>query len=57
MSTKINGAQIDEQVYEFGVERDGKVTPALNYEVAKRLADKNRIKMRVIYKTEWMEAR
>lgn len=57
MTTKINGAQIEEQRYEFGYERQGEVTPVVSYEVAKRLADDGKLKMRCIYTTEWMPAK
>jgi hypothetical protein len=59
MATLINNARIVEQVYEFGVDQgEGLVTPCGSYEAAKLWAEDttHQIKMRVLYRTEWMDA-
>lgn len=60
MATIINGATIVEQTYEFGVEsKTGEVIECPGYDVATDvlLVEPNaKLKMRVHYVTEWMDA-
>jgi hypothetical protein len=60
MAVLINNARVDEQIYEFGVEyRDDKVVLRQDYDGAKKLAKttKGKLKMRCVYKTEWLDAK
>lgn len=63
MATIINGAPVVEQVYEFGI-RDvssGKEWKYDSYSKAKAIVDEDssnalELIMRVVYKTEWIDA-
>jgi hypothetical protein len=59
MATMVNGSKIEQTGYEFAVLIDGGITLCLSYDVAKRLAESNDLplKMRVIYHTNWQDAK
>jgi hypothetical protein len=58
MATLINGSPAD-QVYEYGVELCGTITPFADYEQAKEFAEAygGNFKMRAVYLTEWFDAK
>lgn len=58
MATMINGAVIVEQEYEFGVTLgDGIDSRPMDYNTAKSISERDNrpMRMRVVYKTEWMD--
>lgn len=59
MATTINGAVIVDQIYEFGVTLgDGTDSRPMDYNTAKSISDRDSLpmRMRAVYKTEWMDA-